>query len=69
MDGPGKYDDLCTYVREKSDALAVIVLIIGGRLGNGFSVQATHNIEAELPGMLRATAKSIEEDLNRPSKQ
>jgi hypothetical protein len=39
--GPGKYDDLCTYVREKTVAAGAIVIVIGGARGSGFSVQGT----------------------------
>jgi hypothetical protein len=38
--GPGKYDDYCTRVREETDAHAAIVLVIGGKRGSGFSVQS-----------------------------
>jgi hypothetical protein len=37
--GSGKYDDLCTAAREASDANAVVLVIIGGKLGHGFAVQ------------------------------
>ena len=39
MIGPGKYDDLATYVREKSGGMAVAVIVINGERGAGFSVQ------------------------------
>ncbi len=38
--GPGKYDDLCTYVREQANAEAVILIVLGGNKGSGFSCQA-----------------------------
>lgn len=37
--GPGKYDDLATYVRENSNAKGVVVIVLGGDRGSGFSVQ------------------------------
>lgn len=37
--GPGKYDDLCTHVRHQTQAKAVIVIVLGGNQGDGFSVQ------------------------------
>ena len=43
--GPGKYDDLCTYVREKAHAQMAIVIIVGGDKGEGFSCQSTLPIE------------------------
>src|SRR5205085_1646492 len=38
--GPGQYDDLCTRVREESQAQAVVLIVLGGNKGNGFSMQA-----------------------------
>lgn len=43
MIGPGKYDNICTIVREKTDALTAIVIILDGNKGSGFSIQ-THRI-------------------------
>lgn len=37
--GPGRYDELCTYVREQSQALAAVVIVVDGNKGSGFSVQ------------------------------
>jgi hypothetical protein len=37
--GPGKYDDLCTQVRDAADARVAFVLIIGGDSGSGFALQ------------------------------
>jgi hypothetical protein len=39
--GPGKYDDLCTLVREQAEAPAALIIIIGGNRGTGFSCQTT----------------------------
>ncbi len=58
--GPGKYDPLCTYVREQTRAKAAIVIIVGGEKGSGFSVQCAPNINLALPTLLRATADEIE---------
>jgi hypothetical protein len=58
--GPGKYDDLCTLVREKAKARAVIVIIIGGEHGEGFSVQTEDPfIILRLPLVLERVAASI----------
>lgn len=60
--GPGKYDDLCTSVRHAAYANAVLLVIIDGDRGSGFSVQAVNfDITARLPEMLRDFAKQIEE--------
>ena len=62
MMGPGKYDDLTTYVREKSEAHGVIVIIVGGNKGEGFSCQADIVTLSLLPKMLRDVANQIEKD-------
>ncbi len=59
MNGPGKYDDLCTSVRELADAEGAIVIIINGKLGTGFSVQAELDVIAALPRMLEQMAMEI----------
>lgn len=64
--GPGKYDDLCTQVREAADARAVILIIIQGKFGGGFCVQAPLEIQLELPNILRTLADGIEIDLGGP---
>ena len=62
MIGPGKYDDLCTIVREGAKARGVVLLVMDGARGQGFSVQATIDILAQLPQMLRTIADQIERD-------
>jgi len=60
VNGPGKYDDLATLVRESSEAEAVIVIVLGGKFGNGFSVQTTRPGMAErLPDLLEKAAAAI----------
>jgi hypothetical protein len=62
--GPGKYDELCTLVREQAKARAAIVIIIGGDKGSGFSVQAEDTqASAVLPDLLENMAKQIREAL------
>jgi hypothetical protein len=59
--GPGKYDHLCTYVREQAHADAVLLIVLGGNLGNGFSCQsATEDLQKVLPSLLRQIAVQIE---------
>jgi hypothetical protein len=53
MIGPGKYDSLCTWVRAKAQASTVILLVIDGSLGTGFSIQSREDIGHALPGILR----------------
>ncbi len=64
--GPGKYDDMATHVRENTDAAAVVVIVLNGNKGNGFSVQVVngHALDLrrlcklldELSGMIRKDA-------------
>jgi hypothetical protein len=59
--GPGKYDDVCTRVREETHAVVALIAIIGGDKGNGFSVQAVGGVPpADLAAMLRHMAEQIE---------
>lgn len=64
--GPGKYDALCTHARVKAQADAVIVVVLGGNRGNGFSVQTAgpQGLTAmlDLPRLLRSIADEIEAD-------
>jgi hypothetical protein len=66
--GPGLYDDLCTRAREDADAVAAMVIILGGRGGSGFSVQSSSHVHDKvmqtLPGLLRMMADEIERDLD-----
>lgn len=61
--GPGKYDDLCTDVRVKANADGAVVIIINGRHGHGFSMQASPAATVGLPRLLRDVAKEIERSL------
>lgn len=66
--GPGKYDELCTYVREKAGADGAIVLIFGGEDGPGFSVQADARTLFAMPGILREMADQLAADIAQRSK-
>lgn len=62
--GPGKYDELCTIVREESHAEGAIVIILNGDRGCGFSVQVTYL--AALLGLvdfLKHVAEEIERSI------
>jgi hypothetical protein len=61
---PGKYDDLCTEVREKAQAHGVAIIVLGGNKGHGFSVQCPPELLSALPGMLETMAAEIRRDLN-----
>ena len=61
--GPGRYDDLASIVREETGADCVVVMVIGGKRGNGFSVQVTSlDMLAHLPPLLADIAKQIRKD-------
>lgn len=61
--GPGKYDDLCTEVREKAEAEGVILMIFNGNKGQGFSCQLSPILTHLVPHLLREVADQIEEDM------
>lgn len=63
--GPGKYNELCTYVREHSHAEAAAVIIINGDHGAGFSVQAPIRAQLVLSDMLELVARQIRADIER----
>lgn len=61
--GPGKYDDEATMVRERTAAEAVVVVVVGGLRGHGFSTQSSDpQMLARLPALLRQIADQIEKD-------
>lgn len=61
--GPGKYDDLCTYVTEQSGARAVVLIVFGGKRGDGFSVQADIQVAENLPALLHNVATALTADI------
>lgn len=65
FNGPGKYDAECTRVRDATNADGVILIVIGGTLGQGFSVQAPLEVIARLPETLRDVANQIERQLRK----
>jgi hypothetical protein len=61
--GAGKYDYICTAAREMAKADGALVIILGGEIGSGFSVQADFATQLKLPDMLEMMAKQIRSDL------
>jgi hypothetical protein len=57
--GPGKYDDLCTYVRRQAKADGAVVIVLNGNKGHGFSVQADLMSTVLLPELLETLAADI----------
>lgn len=63
--GPGKYDDLCTEIREKAGAEGAIVIISKGKHGDGFSCQASIEMTLALPDILENIAQQIRADVKK----
>lgn len=57
--GPGKYDDLCTMVRDRAKADGAVVIVIGGERGTGFSCQLDLAMTLHLPDILESIAAQI----------
>jgi len=59
--GPGKFDLLCTYVREKAGAEgAAVVVIDANGTNSGFSVQCPRALYKPLASVFRHVANEIE---------
>jgi len=63
--GPGKYDDLCTKVREQTHARGVLLIVIGGDKGQGFACEADLSTTLLLPDLLEDVARSIRVDMQK----
>jgi hypothetical protein len=60
--GPGKYDALCTHVRDQTKARGVLLIVLGGDKGNGFACQADLVTTLALPDLLEHIARQIRAD-------
>lgn len=67
--GPGNYNDVCTQVREQTQALGAVLIIFDGDRGNGFSVQAPEELSVQLPEILEFVAATIGSDSDIPRKR
>ena len=65
MIGAGKYADLTRLIRKRAKAKGVMVIIVGGYAGHGFSLEMDHQDTKRAPEMLRDVARQIEDDLRR----
>jgi hypothetical protein len=63
--GPGKYDSLCTTVRETVNARGAIVIIFDGMRGSGFSCQADAETTSRLPEILETMARQMRADMEK----
>lgn len=61
--GPGKYDEESSRLQEKYQAEGVIVIVVGGSKGEGFSVTGTVEFAMVMPQMLRYMAEQLENDV------
>jgi len=66
--GPGKYDEACRALQAATEAEVIVILVVNGNVGSGFSVgvdadlaDPRHTI-AQLPTMLRQLAASLEQE-------
>jgi hypothetical protein len=59
--GPGKYDDLASHVRGVAEADGVLLLVINGTRGSGFSAQLSPLDTLRLPEILRDIADQIDQ--------
>jgi len=60
--GPGKYDAVCTQVRQATQASAVLLIVINGEHGSGFSCQADPITTDALPDIIERVAAQIRRD-------
>jgi len=67
--GPGKYDKLATWARQRAGADGIILCVLNGEHGNGFSVQvrATYTPEqiVKIARVIRDVADQIEADARK----
>lgn len=61
MLGAGKYDDEATLIRERTKARGVIVIVLDGNRGSGFSCQAPIDVTLKMPDLLELVARDIRE--------
>jgi hypothetical protein len=59
-EGPGKYDELATIARTLAMARGVVLVVVDGIHGSGFSVQVNSDLRVHLPVLLRHIADDIE---------
>jgi hypothetical protein len=59
--GPGKYDEAVTTLREILRARGILLLVIDGEKGSGFSAQLPPAETLALPEILRGIADQIDQ--------
>lgn len=63
MFGPGKYDRLCTLVRDRARARGAVLIVFDGEHGHGFSAQLPVEAYGAIVLALRSVADEIERDM------
>jgi hypothetical protein len=67
--GKGRYDDICTEVRKRTEADGVIMIVLRGKHGSGFTVQADMRTQLLLPDILDEVANGIRASLDTVEKR
>jgi hypothetical protein len=65
IDDSGEYDAEATWVRKRTKAVGVVLVVIGGDRGHGLSAQATSDLTLHLPSILRKVADEIEAEMKK----
>lgn len=61
LPGAGKYADELALVIERVDPTAAILIVLGGKKGEGFAVATKHpEVNHHIPQLLRRMAESLE---------
>ena len=63
--GPGKHDDLCSFVRERlqmGDSGGVMLIVFGTKEQSGFACQADYQTTMAMPEILEEIARQIRVD-------
>lgn len=64
--GPGKYDKECEEILLRDHADVVLVIVIGGKRGDGFSLSGVNPfVIPNIAAILRHVADSIEQTLRQ----
>jgi hypothetical protein len=61
----GKYRSACKELRNAVQAEAVIIIVVGGMLGDDVAYAGSPEIPTVIPEMLRALANDIEKSIHR----
>jgi len=62
MIGPGRYDEACEQARIATEAQGILLIVLNGNLGSGFSAQLPAAFLHKIPLVLRKLADDIEKE-------